>query len=326
MLRARKRGAPSSLVLCDLAIVAAPVALAFLVWALASWLITGEPFQVLTGKYTGIGGPSEYMPWARSLGSLMLLQLLALEPMLLFLLLLRLFASRRDLSLVVASTACLGATLAFMTLAKLDLVLGRELRYFIVLIPLTVVLAGSCISIRPRRRLSGYRIDKAVALLSLFSVFAALPISAREVTDPTLNPYGYAYLRSVLFPSAENERGGPLNWTAERHVATDVDQLHLASGSVLVDDFRGFPIILASNNPKQFVITSDRDFESKLADPRGAGVQYMLVPRPDYLGRLDALNRLYPGLYESGGGFGTLVSEYTNVGINDSTWRLYRIN
>ena len=64
----------------------------------------------------------------------------------------------------------------------------------------------------------------------------------------------------------------------------------------MVDSFSGFAIVLESDNPRQFVITNDRDFRLALTDPAGSDVQYLLVPSPGdpaALTSLDALNRTY---------------------------------
>ena len=92
-----------------------------------------------------------------------------------------------------------------------------------------------------------------------------------------------------------------------------VDSLHLGRGTVLVDDFLAFDIVMSSSNTQQYVITSDRDFQQVLADPAGNGVRYFLVPSVQALGKLDAINRAYPGAYADGGGLGTLVKQFNSV-------------
>jgi hypothetical protein len=83
---------------------------------------------------------------------------------------------------------------------------------------------------------------------------------------------------------------------------------------------------LNSQNPRQFAMTSDRDFQAVLADPGGAGVRYVLVPEPANLGLLDAVNRQYPRLYSNGGGMATLVKEYANQSdVPPAHWRLYEL-
>jgi hypothetical protein len=317
-----------STTICDVAIVASPVTLAFVFWALASWLITGHPFERFSSIYDNrTVASSGYVPWSGSILKFTFLQLTALEPALPVLVVLAGIAilSRRHSSLVLACFACLGATLAFMVLAELSGSIPDELRYLIVLVPIAVVLAGSWAAAIAGRLRGHRRWNRAAAFACTLSVVAALPVSAVAVFDNTVNPDSALYLQSV-FDLNGSSVAGQLNWTTERRVAADLDTLNLSPGTVLLDDYLGTAIVVSSNNPKQFVITSDRDFQSILADPRGTGVRYILVPQPGPLANADAVNRQYPGFYESGGGFATLVREYTRVGVNDTTWRLYRIN
>ncbi len=324
--RARNPGGQLSSALCDIAIIAAPVAVAFLIWALASWLIVGHPFDILSSVYVNRTSPTGYTAWSGGLVELIATQLASLEPLLPVILVVLVFVlRRRGMSLALASVACLGSTLCFMVLEELSRGLTNELRYLIVVVPLTVILAGAAISSRMVSVKSRSPLTTAIALVCVFSIFASLPITARALLDPILNPYSATAARSI-FSLPDSVRGGRLDWTTARAVAADLDQLHLRPGSVLVDDVLGFSIVASSSNPTQFVITSDRDFQSILAGPQGTGVQYILVPQPGGLANEDAVNRQYPGFFATGGGFASLVREYVKEGINDTTWRLYRIN
>ncbi len=336
LLRTRKQGGSFWSVLCDVAIVAAPVTLAFLVWAFASWLITGHPFEQFASTYSNsaqLQAEGAKHPWSPSLIGLVASQLGSLEPLAPLVAVLFVVAYRRTTTLAVAAFACLGSTFAFMALAELNGSIDNQLRYLIVFVPLSVTLAGASVAgaTRPRDRIRRtrfvrLRLETTIALASVLCTTLALPVSARAILDPHVSSDLAIGLQSIVSPSAYSDRGGHLNWVAERRAAADLDQLNLPPGSVLLDDFLGFSIVLASSNPHQFVITSDRDFQVILADPTGTGVRYILVPQPINVGSLDALNRQYPTLYENGGGFATLVRQYVSQGVNDSNWRLYRIN
>jgi hypothetical protein len=102
-----------------------------------------------------------------------------------------------------------------------------------------------------------------------------------------------------------------------------IDSLNPGAGTVLVDGAMGFPIILESRNPTQFVTTPDRDFQEALLDPTSFGVKYMLVPEAIGYQSLDAINRAYPGIYDSGAGIGKLVQQFSSGG---NSWRLYSIS
>jgi hypothetical protein len=145
--------------------------------------------------------------------------------------------------------------------------------------------------------------------------------------DPGQNPQygGEAFqLRPLLFPNTPVDKYSPFGqYDVGRDAAQFLDAMHLGNGKVLVDGAMGFPIILESNNPTQFITTSDRDFQQALLDPVSFGVKYLLVPEDVGYQSLDALNRAYPGIYKSGTRVApTLVAEFDAGGNN---WRLYQV-
>lgn len=95
---------------------------------------------------------------------------------------------------------------------------------------------------------------------------------------------------------------------AEEQVASYVND-HVRGRSVLIDDFIGAKIILLSDHANLFIDTRDSDFQYDLAHPVGH-VKYILVPVPDYVNQLDAVNRRYPKFFENGAPFATLVREF----------------
>lgn len=329
-LRTRGRRGRDSAVLSDVVIVAAPTTFAFSLWAVASWLITGQAFYRLASSYSSLSLNSEkiYPPWSSDLIRLLATQLASLEPLVPLLLILGVGSASRFRAriLALAPLAGLGATLGFMVVSQLNGSLTHELRYLIVLVPLTVLVGGAVVAGRLPATPRVTRLPRPFAIACVLTVVAALPVSAGAMFDSTINPYAVVGIQSVFSSTAESQLGGHLNWTTERLIAGDLDRMHLSPGTVLVDDYLGWPIVVTSSNPTQFVITSDRDFQSIMRDPKGTGVHYILVPQPSYFGNLDAVNHLYPSFFNDGSGIASLVREYSKAGINDSTWRLYRIN
>jgi len=332
--RARRDHLGLSPVLVDLTIVGSPAAFALVIWAIMSWVITGQPFNELTSVYgtasqfaaSNDGGIRQSIT---AVVRLMMVQLASLEPLLPVILLLSVRPlRRRALSDATSPLACLGVVLGSMIFGELKGALISELRYLIVLVPLAVTLAGVSLSFDLSQHHGTSRLGWALALVTAACLLVVMPVSALGLIDARVNTgSGNAKGLASLFsssPASENIRA--LNWATDREVAHDLDSLHLTSGTVLVDDFLGFPIVVSSSNPRQFVITSDRDFQSVVADPRGAGIEYILVPESVGMGTLDAVNRQYPDLFETGGGFATLVKEYPSVGVNEYTWRLYRVS
>ena len=125
----------------------------------------------------------------------------------------------------------------------------------------------------------------------------------------------------------------PAEMPSERHqyrgardVATYLDSLELADGSVVIDVALGFWVVLQSERPRQFVITPDRDFEAVVADPATFGAKYLLVSPASGVGSLSAISRAYPGIFQNGAGIGTLEREFLSPGGEQHSWRLYRVD
>ncbi len=287
-------------------------------------------------------------------------QLLGLQPGVLALLGLGALAAvaRRDVRLL-GVAAVFGPVIAFAGLAFLRGATVGFLRYEIAIVPLGACLAGIVLgrsvvgtatsnNLRPRTpilpgadrampqpRLSHRRFSArapmsvigrsaAVGLVCLLlaaaipSALATMrhPLLAREESDqlrPVLSTLGDAPARS--FVVIQHER--------TEEIARDLDDLDLPAGSVLVDVALANSIVLQSQRPTQFVITTDRDFELAVADPAGLGLRYMLVASTEGLGAVDALGRAHPGLYETGVGIGRLIRQYGPDGIG--AWRLFAV-
>lgn len=338
----------------DSFIVVAPFATAFVLWALTSWLITGTAFQQLSSSYGNAAqlqsrGLSTSLTLGQELAasSQALHWMLALEPFLPVVIVacVTVIVWRRDW-IALAAPAVLGAVLAFMFWAQVSGSVLQLLRYFIVVIPLVILMVGVTLARRstagsPQRATSrlepgwrdrwltllwaGGRTVAAVAGIVLMSL--SVQAGYRAVMDPTIN-VGYAAELQALMqrgPLTHAERLASLRFVTDHQVSQYVDSLHLGRGTVLVDDFLGFDIVMSSSNTQQYVITSDRDFQQVLADPAGNGVRYFLVPSEQALGKLDAINRAYPGAYANGGGLGTLIKQFNNVSDDTTNWRLYRV-
>jgi hypothetical protein len=340
--------------LLDSFIVVAPFATAFVLWALTSWLITGTAFQQLSSSYGNAAqlqsrGLSTSLTLGQELAasSQALHWMLALEPFLPVVIVacVAVVVWRRDWT-ALAAPAVLGAVLAFMFWAQISGSVLQLLRYFIVVIPLVILMVGVTLARRstagspqlatpgpePGRRnrwltwlWTGGTTVAAVGAIVLMSL--SVQAGYRAVMDPTIN-VGYAAELQALVqrgPLTQAERLASLRFVTDHQVSQYVDSLHLGRGMVLVDDFLGFDIVMSSSNTQQYVITSDRDFQQVLADPAGNGVRYFLVPSEQALGKLDAINRAYPGAYANGGGLGTLVKQFNSVSDDATNWRLYRV-
>lgn len=315
--------------LADAIVVGSPFAAAFVIWAMTSWIIVGSPFETFTSVYGNSSQVELMAPWIRQATSqgtgqapwYFIRQVLGLEPGLALLVPLGLVIAIRRRDRMVFAPVVLAAVLAFAGVAFVSGHSFGWLRFSITAIPLTIVLVAFASSVRVHGKVRATL--QTVAAVAL--VWAGVATTTWTMLEPTLGqeearqlgPYlvGAVGGRTTLPPESQSYRLGG-------EVARAIDALGLPPGGVLVDVATGFPIVLQSERPTQFVITPDRDFQAVLADPVAFHVRYLLVPDDQYLGTLDALNRHYPGLYADGAGIGRLVGEFGNPTFS---WRLYLV-
>jgi hypothetical protein len=208
-------------------------------------------------------------------------QLAGLEPLApVVLLAAALLAVRWRDARALAPIAVLGSVLAFDNLAFL---LGSSfgwLRFQIAAVPLVVVLIGIMLS-RPAPA------GRPALVAGLLAAALAVPATLLTLGNPDLAREESAFLTA----------GGAAQtrFLARQHlrIGAEIDALGLPDGSVLTDSAYSYAIILASRRPRQFVISSDRDFAAVLADPRGHGVRYYLVSAK---GAADAVRAAHPEL------------------------------
>ncbi len=342
------RGALSSGAL-DAMIVGFPLALSFVLWTFSSWLITGNALAQFSSQYgnstivkatnglgtsAGFGGANAY---AGGPIALIVRDAVSLEPLLFTIVIVAvvLAAWRRDAE-VLPPLVLYGAALAFEAMGYLSGSTFPWLRFYLMTVPLTVVLVAT---LRPS---PAYRERKAregmaplrtlsrterltTALCAVVVLVPAIPVSWNAMLNPQIGIQEYA-LRSVVhpdqYPPATNAQlqGFP----QEVRLAKYLDSLQLPNGSVLMDTFVGWRIFISSNRPHQFVITSDYQFQRDLNDPKRYGIEYILVP-DRVNGSLDAVNRRYPTFWSTGAGIATRVLDVPGIGTEPS-WRLYRVN
>jgi hypothetical protein len=271
-----------------------------LAWGSATWLITGDPLHQLSSVY-GSASQVQALGATSATLSTALHRLLAIAPGLpagLALLAAGLMA-RRD-SRLVAAFAVLGPVAALALAADIGGLVLPSLMAYAAVVPLVLVL----VAVAAPRRSPGLQ-----RLLALLVMAAAIPTAAFALLDLAMAPQEAPVIRPAIVAAA-TDRPTPNLIAGARAVTAFLDARHLPAGSVLIDSSSGFPVILASDNPHQFVITNDRDFRLALTDPTGMGIAYLVVPAPGNpvsIASLDALVRSYPDLERSGGGVGTLV-------------------
>jgi hypothetical protein len=342
----------------DMLVAGLPVGFVLLAWATTSWIITGNAFETLTSTY---GSSAQFALAGSSIAAVTghgaealryaLGQILGVAPGLPVLIGLAavVAARRRSLDLLVP-LAVFGSVLAFTILTTVGGASFAWLRFSIAAIPLAIVLAMLAVAPRlgvPRaastrqddvleplgRPDAGHpfgRSRRVVARTSRFAfsigvialVAISLPLGLATMTDTHTGREETDQVRAIVsgydptMPSVQPSEVGAA-------AAQYLDALALPDGSVVVDVAIGFPIVLQSSRPRQFVITPDRDFERVLADPTAFGARYLLVPSGSGYSSLDAVAHAYPNLLDDGGGAARLVDQF---GSGAFAWRLYEVD
>jgi hypothetical protein len=310
----RARGTPaarSTVAFADSVLVASPVAMTFVLWATASWIIVGHPFDQFTSVYGNsalIDNARAAHPATAGAGSVTFMpkQWLLLAPLLIpVLIAVAVRSVRRKDPRPLAPVFLLGSVLLFEAAVYMSGGLFGFLRYSISILPLYVILAGllcvpnmagkgerskkqaamkdSGLQSRWLRTRYRYRLGRLPARTGSFAaallVFSLIATSWAVMAQPELASQEHDYLRPIVMSMTRHRVPSAVigMWRSDRAVAAYLDRMHLTPGAVLVDSGPGFAVIAASAHPQQFVITSDTDFIGAARDPVGHHVQYLLV-------------------------------------------------
>lgn len=326
----------------DALLVGLPVLASVVLWAGVSWVVVGAPFQQFTSQYgnaaqvlaqgvntTGAG------PWSSARTGDVLLQLVALEPMVAVALgVVAVAAVRRRTVLPLLPLAVFGPVLAFEAVAYLSGSTFGWLRFMIYVIPLVALAAAPLLVDRAapapgRPRRFGWR----PALGALAAVVLLAPGWGGQVAvagNHRLAREEAPQWNDVVHPQSPEGSRLRRRFDTERQVAAFLDAQRLPDGSVLVDAASGFGVLIASRRPAQFVATPDLDFPSAVAGldsprvPAGPPVRYVLDVPSSGLGRANAVNVRFPSFYADGAGIATLSREFPATS-DQPPWRLYQL-
>lgn len=335
----------------DLLIVAGPGFLAFLGWAAAGWLITGEAFAQFTSQYGNTAILEQSGQTAPNLFDGLIFAAICIMLLAPTMLPLALWAvmqrwGRPNWQMLVVPLALFGAVLAFQSYSYASGSTFPFLRFFIIAIPLGVTMAmlgvPDGVFRAPTRRGRYAPVQTATPVVKSRSaapyiavaatVAVGIPVTMLGMAQPKYAPQEYG-LGAVLNPDPYNtterkaiEHQIARTFGTERQIAQYLENLDLPDSSVITDTVYGFGILAASSRPRVFVIPSDPDFTELLNDPTANGVKYLLAVPATGRGTSDALNVRYPTLYDTGAEVATLELEIPNDGDGQPDWRLYRVN
>lgn len=323
----RQTRLPSTVV--SVVLVLFPIWAAFVIWAVTGWVVSGEAFPQLSSQYgndSQVAGALARGGTAHS-GSadvaLIAARMLAMQPL-------------AGIAAVVAAVLALltrkvdglvavvtfGAVLAFSAWGQFSETTFGLFRYYLPAIPMVLVIAMTCWRVSPAWW------PKVGAALLCGSLLVAIPVTTTSMLDEDIGNQPLQFgLKSLIDPvayPAEQQRYRR-ELVDDRLLAEFLDRKELPDGSVLMDTFFGWGIWLASDDPTQFVVTSDYDFTAALNRPWDFGIRYIVVNNPG-LSDADAVHVRYPAMWDDGAGFGTLVYSARGPGGDEDRRRVYRID
>jgi hypothetical protein len=325
----------------DVVIFEIPVVMSFIGWAIASYVITGQPFQQFTSNY---GTTSQIKLEGSAALKQRILQdihdVLYLSPSILIVSIVAvLIATRRRDVGILAPIAVVGGALAFDLLAYINNSIQPWFRYFICAVPLESLLVGSFFVTLPallnkpassRRPLGARRQRLVAACFALTALVVIVPTNVTTILGMSKPKIGYEETQNLAFifnkhPSA-SEAQAPHTYPAMQHIVDYFRQNVHSTGQVIVDNFSVcVPMMIAmSSNPTIFVIPNDRSYQRTLDDPLTFRAHYILDPDPVGLGSLATTNVQYPNLWKNGGGFTALVHKFPSSGACPE-FRLFRV-
>jgi hypothetical protein len=340
-LASLRRGTPpvrAHKVLVDVLIVVFPIAVSASVWAVTGWITTGDLFATLSSQYGNTGQIATAQLKGARLGSgsnsqplVVAARLLAMQPFVgLAVILAASVAVLRRRWDPLMPLATFGSVLAFAVWGQFTGTTFGWFRFYIAAIPLVIIVALTCWrpdEARPGLAKADTWLAKTGAVLLCLSLFVGVPVTGRAMLDVDIgNQHLQFGLRSLLDPATypPEEQWYRRLRNDDRLIADYLDRQHLPPGSVLMESFVGWGIWLASDNPKQFVITSDFDFTAVLNRPWENGIRYVIVSNPALNDAVDRINERYPDLWSDGAGLGRVAySAYGATG--QERWRIYRV-
>jgi len=331
----------------DSTIYLAPFLVSFFGWALASKVITGSFFEQFTSQYGNSAQIKLYGSYyhlqpghyaARLAHEVRDLE--AIAPLLpLVLVAAATVALRRRDVRILAPLAVLGGGISFTLVGFLGNMVFPWFRFYILAVPLSVILVGFLLAPRhapvtsaPPRALSPPRIGHewrarpmvkagVATIVTLILVGPSLATTAAAMDNPNIGIEESGQLVAVFHPDRFRATPGDNALLPVMHY---LDRLHLPDGDVVTDDAYDCmaTVIMRSTNPRIFVITNDADFQRILADPLVWHAHYLVVPPPG--GVYNAITAAYPDIYASGSGFSELVHQFPATSICPPL-RLYKV-
>ncbi|QGQ96793.1 hypothetical protein EHS13_18860 [Paenibacillus psychroresistens] len=289
-----------------------PVIYSGFLWLFFNYTIMGNAFYFLTSSYSNLGQAElikDSQAFAKLIGHPWLAIKVVADKVGYFCLPLGVIALIRMVERRIFRWDFLILLLLVFSIPSLQLLLlikgasAAWIRYYMYPLPLAMAYLPYEISRMKFRKIG-------ISLL-IVSLIVTMGIMLKVMNNPNVASDEYeAFHQSKLYEEQ----------AVKREVARYISQNMSQNQHILTDSFSSFSIIMSSKHPKSFIITSDHDFQAALKDPVGQGVDFILIPIPNAVLKLDAVNQLYPNLYEHGASWTTLYKDFGGY------WKLYKIN
>lgn len=88
--------------------------------------------------------------------------------------------------------------------------------------------------------------------------------------------------------------------SSEAYAVADYINANIPDQKILMDVFTLSGVMLNVNNTDNLVVSSSLNFNACVKDPLHNGINYIVVPNPEGVGNLDAINMRYKDLYKNG--------------------------
>ncbi len=339
--------------LTDGVIFLSPVITTFAGWAIASYVITKQFFQQFSSIY-GTAAQLKVEPNGVKTHAGRLLEEIkaveALAPLLVVLLVAAVVVAirRRDLG-VIAPIAVIGGGLLFDVGSYFANSISYALRYYILAIPLGIILVGSLFAGQPGRRSvwsspadssrravharpqsRGWNLAHRGVVGALIAATLCLPTFPTTVLAMINPQLGGQEQQGLGFIFSSHPSAYDLSFKAHWQHVQEIDNylahLHLPNRQIIMDNFAlcGPDLVTQSDQPRLFVIPNDRAFQRTLAAPLTFHAHYFLVPQPEGTNSINAVSTAYPNIWADGGGVGKLVKDFP-AGGSCGDFRLYKV-
>ncbi|MCY9513104.1 hypothetical protein [Paenibacillus apiarius] len=297
-----------------LTLVWSPIVYSGLLWVFLNYIIMGNPFYFLNSEYSNVEQSAVLAtdikfqhlighPWNSFV--FVLGKMLYFSIPLFGVALLRIVNRRWRMWELVGLLCMVSSIVALQYLLVVKGTSFGWFRYFMYVFPITVAWLPY--------ELSKVRKSWLNSSIILVSLVLSVVVLTGALFDPEVAPDENKMLHA--YEHAEEME-------VDRQVARYLDS-ELQRDIILMDSYSAYYVILSSEQPSRFIITSDSNFRESLEDPRASGVDYILSPKPDSSSALSADNRLYPQFYERGAEWCELYKEFGDE--DGGRWRIYKV-